>query len=90
MHDIDYCELQYFLPMGTNVAVEVVYSLPEMVYVTELRSSNTVHPTLRKIAHHMHSLLKENHPSLTLYTDLTPSTFDIRRGLQDINIKDKE
>jgi len=77
-------DLQYFLPLGANVSCELVYDLPEMVYVTELRSSSTVHPTLRNIAHKMHHVLKKNHPALKLYTDMENDVFDIRRGLQDI------
>ena len=79
--DID---LQYYLPIGTNVICEVAYDLTEMVYVTELRSSQTVHPTLRKVAHVMHNILTENHPELKLYTDLSEDKFDVRRGTQDI------
>jgi thymidylate synthase ThyX len=80
-------DLQYFLPMGANVSCELVYDLPEMVYVTELRSSSTVHPTLRNIAHKMHDILQKNHPALKLYTNMEKDVFDIRRGMQDIQKK---
>jgi thymidylate synthase ThyX len=84
LSDVD---CQYFLPMGANVSCELVYGLPEMVYVTELRGGSTVHPTLRTIAHKMHHVLQINHPNLTLYTDTEKDVFDIRRGLQDIERK---
>jgi len=77
-------DLQYYFPMGCNVNCELTYSLPEMVYVTELRSSSTVHPTLRKIAHSMHEVLSENHPKLKLYTDTSLDIWDIKRGSQYI------
>ncbi len=83
-HNINNTDLQYFVPMGANVLCELVYNLPEMVYVTELRSSSTVHPTLRAIALQMDAELTKRHPSLKLYTDRAKDVFDIRRGLQDI------
>jgi thymidylate synthase ThyX len=86
-HNLSDVDMQYFLPMGANVPCELVYDLPEMVYVTELRSSSTVHPTLRNIAHKMHDALKNNHPALKLYTDTEKDVFDIRRGFQDIQKK---
>lgn len=80
-------DMQYFYPLGTNVAVELIYDLAEWVYVTELRSSQTVHPTLREIALEMHFALSDAIPGIALYTDLRGDTFDIRRGTQDIHLK---
>lgn len=77
-------ELQYYQPLGANVYCELTYDLPEMVYVTELRSGSTVHPTLRRIAHQMHAALKAEHPKLALHADLSIDPWDIRRGKQDI------
>ncbi len=76
--------MQYYYPLGTNIRCQLVYDLPEMVYVTELRSSNSVHPTLRRIAHQMHRALQIEHPQLKLHSDLSEDVFDTRRGLQDI------
>ena len=75
---------QYYLPIGMNVACELVYDLPEMTYVAELRSGQTVHPTLRWLAHQMAFALKEHHPQLALHVDMSESEFCIRRGSQDI------
>lgn len=83
-HSVDASTLQYYFPLGYNVRCEIVYDLPEMVYVTELRSGSTVHSTLRKIAHSMHAALSREHPLLRLYTDLTADPWDIKRGTQDI------
>ena len=79
--------LQYYYPMGCNVLCELVYSLPEMVYVIELRSGSTVHPTLRKIAKKMCEVIALNHPKLKLYADMNQDTWDIKRGTQDIQKK---
>lgn len=76
--------LQYYIAMGFDVPCELIYDLRQMVYVTELRSSKTVHPTLRNIAFEMHKFLQRTHPKLLLYTDLDTDDFDIRRGTQDI------
>jgi len=75
---------QHYLPLGMKVACEVVYDLPEMVYVTELRAGSTVHPTLRIVAHRMHDAMAREHPNLKLYSDLSVDPWDIRRGEQDI------
>lgn len=80
-------DMQYFYPLGTNVTVELIYDLTEWVYVTELRSSQSVHPTLREIALEMHFALTDAVPGIALYTDLRGDTFDIRRGTQDIHLK---
>ena len=77
-------EKQYYLPIGMNVACEIMYDLPEMVYVAELRSGQTVHPTLRWIAQQMGITLRERHPKLALYADMSESNFSIRRGNHDI------
>lgn len=78
---------QYYIAMGFNVACRVTYGLPAAVYVTELRSGRTVHPSLRKVAHKMHDALTEIYPGITLYSDLSPDDWDVRRGSQDITEK---
>lgn len=77
-------DLQYYLPMALNVYCELYYDLPEMIYVSELRSSKTVHPTLRNIAQKMGKALKKEHPNLKLYVDFEHDDWDIKRGKQDI------
>jgi len=78
---------QYYIALGFNATCRVSYGLPATVYVVELRSGKTVHPTLRKIAHQMHHALKKEFPNLTLHSDLDLDDWDVRRGLQDINVK---
>jgi thymidylate synthase ThyX len=79
---------QYYIPLGFLVSCRTYYSLPQMVYVTELRSGTTVHPTYRVVAHKMHFALQEQFPNLTLHTDLNQNDWDLRRGNQDIVKKD--
>ncbi len=76
--------LQYYFAMGFNVACRVTYGLPSSVYVAELRSGKTVHPTLRKIAHKMGSSIKKMFPNFKIYLDESKDDFDVRRGLQTI------
>jgi thymidylate synthase ThyX len=79
--------LQYYIAMGFNVPVKVTYGLPAAVYVTELRSSKTVHPTLRRVAKQMHISLLQLFPNLVLHSDLDRDNWDIRRGTQTIKKK---
>ncbi len=75
---------QYYIALGFLVSCRTYYSLPEMIYVTELRSDTTVHPTYREIAHKMHHALAKNFPDLALHSNLSDSDWDLRRGEQDI------
>ncbi|MCK4906280.1 MAG: FAD-dependent thymidylate synthase [Spirochaetes bacterium] len=75
---------QYYYAMGYLCSCKLTYGLPEAVYVTELRSGSTVHPTLRKIAHNMHSSLLKHFDVLKLYTDKSPDEFIVARGKADI------
>jgi thymidylate synthase ThyX len=78
---------QYYTSLGFNVTCRVTYGLPAAVYVAELRSSKTVHPTLRAIAHKMIAAIRLRFPELVLHTDLDPDDWDVRRGTQDIVMK---
>lgn len=80
---------QYYVAMGFNVPVRVTYGLPASVYVTELRSSRFVHPTLRRRAHQMRSCLLGAIDDLVLHCDMDPTDFDARRGLQTITKKEE-
>jgi len=75
---------QYLYPLGAKVRCQTVYTLPQMIYVIELRSQNTVHSTLRDVMHWMHREMVSHHPRLTLHTDLKSSRFDTKRGTQTI------
>ena len=82
--DCDKYTRQYYIPLGMTVMCDLDYDLTEMVYVTELRSGKTVHPTLREVAHKMDDALRKEHPALVLHSDRDVGDFDIRRGNQDI------
>jgi len=80
---------QYLYPLGAKVRCQTVYTLPQMIYVIELRSQNTVHSTLRDVMHWMHREMVAHHPKLTLHTDLEPSKFDVKRGTQTITKREQ-
>lgn len=75
---------QYYTAIGFTVPVKITCSLPSAVYIAELRSSDTVHPTLRAVAQLMGARLKDFVPGLTMHHDTSPGTWNIKRGTQDI------
>jgi len=75
---------QYYLPLGMLVPCHLTAGLPGLVYLLELRSSKTVHPTLRRPVLRMVGLLEGIFPQVTVHADRDPSDWDIRRGAQDI------
>jgi thymidylate synthase ThyX len=77
-------EKQPYVAMGFNVPCSVTRGLPGTLYLIELRTSKTVHPTMRKAAQEMYSLLHARYPGLPIHADMSPDDWDIRRGAQDI------
>ncbi len=75
---------QYYTAMGYIVTVKMSCSLPSAVYIAELRSADTVHPTLRVEAQKMGDVLSKIVPNLTMHHDKSPGTWNIKRGSQDI------
>ena len=75
---------QYYIAMGYNVACELTAGLPSAVYIIELRSGQTVHPTLRLVAQKMGHSLKEILPEMALHFDTSPDQWTLKRGTQDI------
>lgn len=78
---------QYLYPMGTMVLVHAAYSVPETVYVGELRSGKTVHPSLRPVAQKMLQLLKRDLPDIALHGDMDEDSWTAKRGEQTIAAK---
>lgn len=78
---------QYYMAIGFKVRTDLTYSLPAAVYVMELRSGKTVHPTLRMKVHKMIQAFQTRLPFIPLHVDLDPNDWDIRRGLQTITSK---
>jgi len=81
---LDRYQEQYFLPLGMKVPVEIMYDLPQILYVIELRCSPFVHPTMRKVALEMYEFMRDEWSKMAIHADLSPNPFDIRRGEQDI------
>jgi len=81
---------QYYVGMGYTIAVQMTCTLPAAVYIAELRSADTVHPTLRIQAQRMGDALLAAVPGLAMHHDTSPGTWNIKRGNQDIVRKDSE
>lgn len=75
---------QYYIAMGYTVTVKMSCSLPSAVYIAELRSADTVHPTLRIEAQRMGDAIKTCVPGIAVHHDISPGTWNIKRGAQDI------
>ncbi|MBI1363143.1 MAG: hypothetical protein GC134_04085 [Proteobacteria bacterium] len=86
----DRLKTQYLFPMGVAVPVSLSYSLPQLVYVGELRSGKTVHPSLRPLAQEMLNVVAHFHPSLKLYGDMDADSWSEKRADQTITEKPAE
>lgn len=80
---------QYLTPMGYKVSIEFSVGLAHLVYVIELRTPQTVHPTVRRVAQFWAKDLANMFPDMKLYANMDPDKFDIKRGTQTI-IKKEE
>jgi thymidylate synthase ThyX len=80
--------LQYALPMATIVSVGLEYTVGEAVYVSELRSGKTVHPTLRIPAQAIARELIE--VGIEVHADFDLDEWSLKRGTQDIQVKEDE
>lgn len=84
-------EMQYLYPMGINIIVEFSCSLPQAIYVSELRSQPTVHETLRPFAQYIgRTVNKFYHDAPMCRFNEEPSAFNIARGKQTIFKDGKE
>lgn len=75
--------LQYYCALGFEVPVKMTANLPSAVYIAELRSGETVHPTLRLPAQQMGKALKDIFEWLPIYIDES-KVWTAKRGAQDI------
>ncbi len=82
-------EAQYFHPMGYRTPNALVGDLRALVYLVELRSTRSVHPTLRRRARQMAEVLMDEFGKyeLALHLDDDPEAFDVKRGKHDIVMK---
>lgn len=76
---------QYYIPMGYKMSCLMMGTLPALTYMTELRSTTYVHATLRKIAIEMWESLESF--GIKMFLDKNDEMLDLRRGKQDIQIK---
>lgn len=79
---------QYFIPMGYQVFCRLTMGLMPTVYVIDLRSGKTIHPTLRKVIHEFARLMGEQLPEVKLHANMDPDDWDVRRGTHDITLKE--
>jgi thymidylate synthase ThyX len=82
--DANEFEKQYCTALGFRVPWRYTCGLPAAVYLAELRSNKTVHPTARNVALKLTAALKDAFPDLVLYADTDLDDWDIKRGTQDI------
>jgi len=82
--DCNDVDRQYYIGMGFQVALEVTCNLPSLTYIAELRSGQTVHPTLRPIAQEFGRIFKELLPDAAIHIDNDPDKWSLDRGKQDI------
>ncbi|MDD5652375.1 MAG: FAD-dependent thymidylate synthase [Candidatus Moranbacteria bacterium] len=89
--DASETDKQYFMAMGYRVPCRFSGDLKALVYLTELRSTRFVHPTLveqiLKMINNMKELFEKD--GLVFHLDEEPNRFDVRRGEQDIIEKHK-
>jgi thymidylate synthase ThyX len=82
--DLSPADKQYLTPMGYKVAVEFSVGLAHLVYIIELRTQQTVHPTVRRVVKSWAETLQHFLPEVKLYANMDPDKFDIKRGSQTI------
>lgn len=98
MSGVDKFTIQYFIPMGFKIPIRLVGSLSKLVYLVELRSQKTVHPTLHDRAYWFSTVLKEKIASalvceqseIPLYVDEEVGVMSMKRGTQTILKDGKE
>lgn len=85
LRNLNEFESQYYHPLGARVRCDVIYGLPALLYVLELRSQKTVHPTLRRRILEAAEKVREVLPTyVAMHVDRDPNDWDLRRGQQDI------
>jgi len=77
-------ELQYFYPLGTEVKIFCVADLPSLVYILELRTQKTVHPTLRYQMQDIANQIQKKFPHIPMYIDYDQEDFTLKRASQTI------
>jgi len=81
-------ELAYYYPLGNYVNAQLVLTFPELLYILELRSSKSVHFTLRDLINRIYNQLKQKYFVFHNYIDTSEIEFYYNRGNQTIFKKD--
>lgn len=76
--------IQSYIAMGYRVPVRVTQGFPGFIYRLELRSSKTVHPTLRYEVLREARWFRAAFPEIPIYIDDDPDDWTLRRGIQTI------
>lgn len=87
MLDCSPVERQYYVALGYRVPCSVTYALPAAVYTMELRSTKSVHPTLRRVVHGMVERFEAVLPEVKLHIDRDLDDWTVRRGQQTITAR---
>lgn len=80
--------LQYSVPMGFQVPFMYMCDLNQLLYIFELRSSKTVHQTLRQVVQRWARKFWVFLPNVQLHVDWNEDNFTLKRGTQTI-VEDK-
>lgn len=80
--------LQYAMPLAVIVSVNYDCNLGQAVYLSELRSGKTVHPTLRVPAQRIAQALMD--AGIEMYADMGETEWSLKRGTQDIRTTDDD
>ena len=81
---------QYYVPLGYKMPLALTYNLPAFIYILEMRSAKTVHPTLRKLVHKMidHFKVFDSAKRCALHVDTDTDDWTLRRADQTITAKE--
>lgn len=82
--EVNQYDLQYYMPLATLVHAFFDYPLTNAVYICELRTSQTVHATLRKHMQKVAEYMEEQFPALQIHWDNSKETWNTKRGIQTI------
>jgi thymidylate synthase ThyX len=93
--DCDAIVRQYYIPMGYKVFNTFTVSLADLIYIIELRTPTTVHPTARKIGLLAYealtkTLVENDLGDIKIYAETSQDDFDIKRADHDIYFGDKK
>lgn len=78
-------EKQYLFPLITNIKSTYSCTFPQLIYILELRTKETVHFSLRKLMLKILADVETKFPNLKLFCDKKPfNHISIKRGQQNI------